>query len=1178
MQSVGRLARRRPALLFATVGAGTVAAATTAVLPLLVNSVVDHSTTLDAARGTGIGPATGTATVTIVFAVRYLLLVMLAFAAASASRYLAGKLALLVTNSVRVAVYQANVTRRGSAEPAEVLSRAVNDLSVLQGAVLLFAVMPTAAATVLFSMVAASLLSPWFGAAIALQVLLVLFVTRALSRPIADAAADTLGWTARLVHRVHNLVNGAWVTRAVRAERHEQDAARSLGAQIRQARVRLANRQSVLQTCVNFIPVAAQLLVLAVGGQAVLRGQLGLAGLLSASIFLTQLTGMAHVVGAYLSQREQAKVALGRLVAISDDPTVAAAAMSRTSQPEWAQVTTAAPDTSADLAAHDLHDYVLAPHSGLTVVRGVPANQRRQLVDAMTGWTQAADQATDVVTPPTATRHTPNLAAPSTVPRIAVALEDDVLLNGTIRFNLETDGPREESAILEVLRAVGLDELITLPAGLDTVLGSAGLTPSGGQHQRLVLARALLSRRDTVILDNPMSQVDPVAARQISARMPALVSGRTVLAFSDDPHLAKVADRLIESGSADPPHLVPADQPDPNGPCRRAGLDHVERPVPPGDAPTDPNSATDPTVTDGVPGVVDGRGVDPEQRSSRVGVPLAGDPPLQTRHLLSSVPFAFAVALLLVLLAGLADLILPWVVKVGINSGVGSGQADVLRAACLAGAAVVVAGAALSYASQFAANGMTERVVDRLRVSVLDSLILSDLAEVETRDEGDVVTRVITDVEATATYLRTGVVNVVAILVIGAGGLIALVLLNPTYGLVGLGALLACTALAVSYRRRVLPTYRRARDQSAATNDLLSEGLRTRRALIGWHRQQDAGATFAAAGRDYVRLRLQAHRQTTLFFESVTLTIRLANAAIVLLSLTGGPRDVGSIAAGLLYLGILLRPVEQASQVLDSHRQASVGLSRLAEMVRPRRRPSVPRSGVAAIVLTDVTFTYPGSAKRALHRISTVIPAGSTIAIVGGNGSGKSTLLKLLGGVYRPERGVVALPEGFTETDIGLTLQDAFLHDGPIAAAVRYGRPDARTDEVDDAVLAAGSDPALIEQTYGPLVQQDGLELAREDRMALAVARAELRHPRIRLFDEPDDARRLLTLSPESGRDWASPAPTTTIVVTHQVGAASEANLILVLDRGRLVGRGNHRELIISNTTYRRLWQDRTDP
>ena len=277
-------------------------------------------------------------------------------------------------------------------------------------------------------------------------------------------------------------------------------------------------------------------------------------------------------------------------------------------------------------------------------------------------------------------------------------------------------------------------------------------------------------------------------------------------------------------------------------------------------------------------------------------------------------------------------------------------------------------------------------------------------------------------------------------------------------------------------------------------------------------------------------------------------------------------------------------------QTINEYQSTALSIRMLAEIMD--RPPEGHSSGglrprlQGQITFEDVTFRYPGGSVNALDHTSFTIPAGSVIGIVGRSGSGKTTLTKLIQGLYSIQEGLVRfdgvdareIDLAHLRRQIGVVLQENFLFRGTIRENLTLTKPDATPEEIVAAAQAAGADEFIerLPRGYDTLLEENGSNLSGGQKQRLSIARSLLAKPNILILDEAASA-----LDPESEaifiRNLSQIAVGRTVVmISHRVSTLVNANLILVMQQGRLSDAGTHKELLARCETYQQLWNQQT--
>lgn len=389
----------------------------------------------------------------------------------------------------------------------------------------------------------------------------------------------------------------------------------------------------------------------------------------------------------------------------------------------------------------------------------------------------------------------------------------------------------------------------------------------------------------------------------------------------------------------------------------------------------------------------------------------------------------------------------------------------------------------------------------------------------------------------------------------------------------------------------MLPLFRRMQGLIDGINRVMRDQLSGVRVVRAFAREPFERERFARANAALSNTALTAGNWQAVMLPVTTLTINVSSVALIWfggLRIDRGQMQVGSLTAFLAYFTQILMAVLMATMTLVVLPRASVCAERITEVLSTYAavdnppRPVFPGGGITGVVrMNHATFSYPGADRPVLQGISLTARPGTTTAVVGSTGSGKSTLVSLICRLYDVTGGAVLVDDVdvrdyHTErlwSAIGLVPQRGYLFTGTVADNLRYGKPDATEEEMWEALRVADADgfvraPDPAGSGLGMRVAQGGINFSGGQRQRLAIARAVIRRPCIYLFDDSfaaldvhTDARVQASLRRVSG-------DATVIVVTQRVSTAAQADQVIVLDDGKLVGSGTHESLLIDCATY----------
>ncbi|GAB2593209.1 ABC transporter ATP-binding protein [Microlunatus antarcticus] len=386
---------------------------------------------------------------------------------------------------------------------------------------------------------------------------------------------------------------------------------------------------------------------------------------------------------------------------------------------------------------------------------------------------------------------------------------------------------------------------------------------------------------------------------------------------------------------------------------------------------------------------------------------------------------------------------------------------------------------------------------------------------------------------------------------------------------------------------RMRPLFRVVQTRIDTVNRVLREqitGIRVVRAFVREPFEEDR---FGRANAELTATQTSVGRYQAALFPIVMLVLNVSSVAVLWFGarrIDSGAMQIGALTAFLTYLVQILMSVLMATFLLLIAPRAAVCAERIEEVLGTESSVVPPTDGVSVldrashVRFDHVGFTYPGADSPVLHDVTFTAEPGRTTAIIGSTGSGKTTLISLVPRLFDATTGTVEVdgvdvrrlePEALWSR-IGLVPQRAFLFSGTVASNLRYGRPDATDEELWAALRTAQAEDfvrAMPEQLEAPIAQS-GANVSGGQRQRLAIARALVKKPEVYVFDDAFSALDVAT----DARLRAALARETegacTIIVGQRVATIRDADLIIVLEDGRVVGRGTHEELLAGCPTY----------
>jgi ABC-type multidrug transport system fused ATPase/permease subunit len=499
---------------------------------------------------------------------------------------------------------------------------------------------------------------------------------------------------------------------------------------------------------------------------------------------------------------------------------------------------------------------------------------------------------------------------------------------------------------------------------------------------------------------------------------------------------------------------------------------------------------------------------------------------------------------------------------------------------------------AMFYVETYMTGWVGERILADLRVRLFEHLQRLSLGFYERNRAGVIISRLTNDIEAIDQLVTDGVTSLVQNSLTLIGTAIILFVLDWRLALATCAVIPLMSLATAVFRKRSARAYAAVRERLGLLTATLAEDIAGMRVVQSFTREQPAYDNFRAVARRYRQSNMQTVVLNGIYFPIVDLLSSVALAVVLAYGghlYFGGTLSLGTLFAFMLYVQNFFDPVQQLSQLYNTFLSATAALDKIMGVL-DEEPEVVDRPGATALAQIDghvafegVRFMY-GRGDEVLHGIDLDVPAGTTVALVGHTGAGKSTIAKLLARFYEPTHGRLTI-DGVDLNDVtqsslrrqlGVVPQEGFLFAGTVAENIAFGRPDATADEIVRAAQTVGAHDFVLrlEDGYETQLGERGTRLSLGQRQLVAFARALLADPRILILDEATSSVDIGTERRIEEALRVLLADRTAFIIAHRLSTIRDADLIVVLEHGRVVEQGSHDELLAARGLYTSLYGD----
>ncbi len=534
-----------------------------------------------------------------------------------------------------------------------------------------------------------------------------------------------------------------------------------------------------------------------------------------------------------------------------------------------------------------------------------------------------------------------------------------------------------------------------------------------------------------------------------------------------------------------------------------------------------------------------------------------------------------------------ANLISPYVLRQILDDGIGKFNIDAVwqGTALLVGLAVIrgVFGFSQSYWSE----KVSQSYAFDVRNQLFEKIQTLSFAYHDRSQAGQLMTRLTSDVEQVRGFIAGGLLQFLSALIMIIGTLVALFSMNWQLTVVTILFIPPTMVVLAYFMRVVRPMFSVIQERLGLLNSVLQENISGARLVKVFGRETYEVQRFEERNQSLLEMNLQSVVAMSSSFPIIFLLNNIGTLAIIWAGgakVMGGELSLGELIAFNTYLALLFQPLFMIGMIAAQITRASVSNDRIIELLDTEQEiQDAPDAADMPEIKGEVEFRgvglrYAGSASNVLSAINFHAPSGTTVAVLGTTGSGKSSFINLIPRFYDVTEGALLIDGIDIRTvkidslrrQIGIVLQDTVLFSGTIRDNIAYGRPQSSAAEIEAAATKAQADAFIRElpQGYDTIVGERGVGLSGGQRQRIAIARALLLNPQILILDDSTSAVDAETEHKIQQALDALMHNRTTFVIAQRISTVRNADVILLLDGGKIVGQGTHDELLRDNPIY----------
>ncbi|HZG18340.1 MAG TPA: ABC transporter ATP-binding protein [Candidatus Bathyarchaeia archaeon] len=553
----------------------------------------------------------------------------------------------------------------------------------------------------------------------------------------------------------------------------------------------------------------------------------------------------------------------------------------------------------------------------------------------------------------------------------------------------------------------------------------------------------------------------------------------------------------------------------------------------------------------------------------------------------------FPLLFVIVLVDSVLMLLAPYLLGKSIDAIAGGQEAfGLFTTAILALVIAYIADGLLTFWQGWMMTGLSQRIVTNLRASLFAKLQKLSVAFFDSRTHGELMSRLTNDIDNVSTSVSQSTTQLMSGAIIIVGSVVMMLVLSPVLTVVTLITVPLVFLLTRTIAKKTSLLFKEQQKELGRLNGLIEESISGIQVVKAFNHEEKAVEEFDVINEKLCKVGLQAQIWSGFLMPIMNVINNLGFALVAVVGgilAVKGMITVGVIASFLSYSRQFVRPMNEMANIFNTLQSGVAGAERVFDVLDEKDEPEDAPGAVALtnpkghVVFDNVSFGYHAD-QPILKQVSFEAKEGSSTALVGPTGAGKTTIINLLirfydvtgGTIYLDGRDIREYTRDSLRKSFGIVLQDTYLFSGTIKDNIKYGKPDATDEEVQAAARMANADRFIsrLPHQYDTMLSENGGNLSQGQRQLLAIARVILAKPSLLILDEATSSidtrteihiqEALLTIM--KGR--------TSFVIAHRLNTIRDADTIMVVDRGAIVERGNHAELMMQKGFYYQLFSN----